>query len=123
MPTIPDDALVVRGGENLPTSFVRGTGVIQTPDGFLDGVSVNAGAGVSLTELTMANSVNGYPGILNGRIGVTTVGAIRAAGGTVEPTPTRNNPYHATLSGLTPVKASELFTPTTPNSNRGRGQP
>jgi len=50
--------------------------------------------------------------------GVTTVGAIRAAGGDVVLSPTRTNKHHATLAGLTPEQASELFRPTVPNPNR-----
>ena len=115
MARLPDDALVVRGGLNLPDNFARGTGVTVEADGRLQGISVNAGVGVATGELTVPDPQSGYPGILNTRVGVTTVGAIRALGGEVESTPTKSNPHHATLSGLTAEQASELFCPTVLN--------
>ena len=51
------------------------------------------------------------------QVGVTTVGTIRAAGGDVVASPTRTNPHHATLSGLTLEQASQLFRPTVKNPN------
>jgi hypothetical protein len=115
---LPDDALVVRGGQNLPANFAQGSGVAVDADGKLQGVSVNSGAGLSLAELTAANPQTGYPGIPHNQVGVTTTGAVRAAGGDVTSSPRRNNPLHATLSGLTPEEASRLFRPTVPNPNR-----
>ncbi len=115
---LPDDALVVRGGQNLPENFANGSGVIVGTDGTLQGVSVNAAPGLSVQELTAADPQTGYPGILNNQVGVTTVGAIRAKGGDVVPSPTRTNKDYATLSGLTPEQASELFRPTVPNPSR-----
>jgi hypothetical protein len=116
--TLSDEALVVRGGQNLPENFVKGSGVRVGANRVLQNVSVNSGANSSVEELTAPNTSTGYPGILNGRIGVTTVGAIRARGGDVIPSPTRTNPNHATLSGLTPEQASDLFLPTVVNPNR-----
>jgi hypothetical protein len=52
--------------------------------------------------------------IPHGQIGVTTVGAVRAAGGDVVRTLGRS-PHHATLIGLSPEEASYLLTPTIPN--------
>jgi hypothetical protein len=52
--------------------------------------------------------------IPHGQVGVTTVGAIRAAGGDVVRTSGRS-PHHATLVGLSPEAASRLLTPTIPN--------
>jgi hypothetical protein len=118
MAPLPDDALVVRGGTNMPESFVRGTGVALDDQGRLQGVSVNAGAGVSLDDLTAADPATGYPGIPHNRVGVTTAGAVRAAGGDVVPTAARRNGRHATLSGLTPDQAAALFQPTALNPNR-----
>lgn len=115
---LPDDALVVRGGQNLPDSFADGSGVTLTEGDRLQGVSVNAAAGLGVEELTAANPATGYPGIPHNQIGVTTVGAIRAAGGDVVPKRTRANPHHATLSGITPDQAGELFRPTRPNPSR-----
>jgi hypothetical protein len=117
MTPLPDEALVVRGGQNLPANFVQGSGVTVDEGERIQGVSVNAAPGVSAQELTAPNPHRGYPGIPHNQVGVTTVGAIRAAGGDVIPSPTRTNPYHATLSGLTPEQASQLFRPTVKNPN------
>src|SRR5438445_10383975 len=105
MPSLPDDALVVRGGQNRPENFANGTGVTVSRDGTLDGVSVNAAAGVTVDDLTASNAHSRYPGILNNQIGVTTVGEIRANGGDVIPSASSSNRYHATLRGLTPDQA------------------
>lgn len=122
MTPLPDEALVVRGGQNLPVHFVQGSDVTVESGGSIQGVSVNAAPGLSVQELIAPNPNTGYPGIPHNQIGVTTVGAIRAAGGDVIPSPTRINPYHATVSGLTPEQASQLFRPTIRNPNtRPRG--
>ncbi len=117
---LPDEALVVRGGQNMPAHFVQGSGVTVEAGGSIQGVSVNAAPGLSVQELTAPNPDTGYPGIPHNQIGVTTVGAIRTVGGDVVPSPTRTNPYHATLSGLTPEQASQLFRPTIKNPNTRR---
>ena len=116
MPPLPDEALVVRGGKNLPENFAQGSGVSLDADGKLQGVSVNAGAGLTLEQLTAANA-KGYQGIPNTKVGQTTVGEVRKLGGHVEPKPRPWNPHHATLSGLTPEQASALFRPTVKNPN------
>ncbi len=103
---IPDEALVVRGGRNRPADIARGTGT--HPSG-VTGVSVESAAGLSVAELAAA--------IPHGQIGVTTVGAVRKAGGDVIRTSGRS-PYHATLTGLTPEQTSRLLTPTMPNPAR-----
>jgi hypothetical protein len=118
MTPLPDDALVVRGGQNLPDSFAQGSGVTVDPGGQIQGVSVNAGVGLSVADLTRPDPASGYPGIPHNQVGVTTVGAIRAAGGDVVLSPTRKNPHHALVSGLTPQQASQLFRPTTKNPSR-----
>src|SRR5260370_5994765 len=110
--------MVVRGGQNLPDNFVKGSGVNVGADGKLQGVSVNCAPGVSLQGLTAPNPRTGYPGILNNQVGVTTVGEVRACGGEVVASPTKANPHHATLSGLTPKQASNLFRPTVKNPGR-----
>jgi hypothetical protein len=56
--------------------------------------------------------------IPNAQVGVSTVGAVRGAGGDVTPSPNPGNPNHATLKGITPEKAQQLFTPTQPNPNK-----
>src|SRR5438132_3112863 len=122
MTPLPDEAFVVRGGQNLPANFAQGSRVPVDVEGKMEGVSVNAAPSVSVQVLTAPNPPTGYPGIPHNQVGVTTVGAIRAAGGDVVPARTRANPYHATLSGLTPEQASQLFRPTVKNPNtRPRG--
>jgi hypothetical protein len=118
MAPLPDDALVVRGGQNLPESFAKGSGVTIDAGGKVQGVSVNAAPGLSVKELTAPDSAIGYPGIPHNQVGVTTVGRIRASGGDVSSSPRKRNPNHATLSGLTPEQASSLFRPTVGNPNR-----
>ena len=118
MTPLPDEALVVRGGQNLPANFAQGSGVTVDTGGSIQGVSVNCAPGLSVQELTAPNPDTGYPGIPHNQVGVTTVAAIRAAGGDVVPSPTRTNPHHATVSGLTPERASQLFRPTTKNPSK-----
>jgi hypothetical protein len=118
MAALPDDALVVRGGQNLPESFAQGSGVTVDATSQVQGVSVNAAPGLTVEELTAPNAQTGYPGIPHNQIGVTTVGRIRAQGGVVDPSPRKINPVHATLSGLTPEQASALFRPTVKNPSR-----
>jgi hypothetical protein len=55
----------------------------------------------------------------HGQIGVTTVAAVRAAGGDVVRTTGRTR-HHATLTGLTPEIASRLFLPTIANPARSQ---
>ena len=108
MDPIPDNAIVVRGGRNLPEDIVRGFGV--HPVGIM-GVSVECGVGLTLEELCVL--------IPHGQIGVTTVAAVRAAGGDVVRT-SGGSPHHATLTGIDAATASRLLTPTTmkPVSNK-----
>lgn len=100
---ISDEAVVVRGGRNRPEDIRRGTG---THPAGVTGVSVECGVGVPLPELASM--------VPHSQVGVTTVGAIRAAGGDVLRTSGRS-PNHATLTGLSPEEASRLLTPTVPN--------
>jgi hypothetical protein len=118
MGPLPDDAVVVRGGQNLPENFANGSGVTVDSGGKVHGVSVNAAPGLSVQELTAPDPQSGYPGIPHNQVGVTTVGKIRALGGDVIPSPRRKNPNHVTLSGLTPEQASSLFRPTVKNPNQ-----
>lgn len=101
---IPNDALVVRGGVCRPESFLTGSGVTLDDAGKLQGVSVQSRAGMTVEKLTIK--------IPNNQVGVTTAGEVRAAGGSVkaDPVVNPNNPNHATLSGLTPEKASAIMT-------------
>jgi hypothetical protein len=72
MQTIPDDALVVRGGKNRPEDIARGTAT--HPCG-VTGVSVESAVGLTVGQLAAA--------IPHGQIGVTTVAEVRRAGGDV----------------------------------------
>ena len=113
MTPLPDEALVVRGGQNLPANFVQGSGV-NGRSGRKDsgGFSQCCPWRIGLARADGTEPAYGVWGIPHNQVGVTTVGAIRAAGGDVALAPTRTNPYHATLSGLTPEQASQLFRPT-----------
>ncbi len=106
--SIPDEALVVRGGRNRPEDILRGTAT--HPSG-VTGVSVESAEGVTVTELAET--------IPHGQVGVTTVGDVRKAGGDVIRTAGRSL-YHATLTGLTPEQASRLLTPPFPHPARRR---
>jgi hypothetical protein len=86
---ISDEAIVVRGGRNRPDDIQRGSGT--HPSG-VTGISVECGVGLSIAELAAT--------IPHGQVGVTTVGAVREAGGDVVRTSGRS-PNHATLTGLT----------------------
>jgi hypothetical protein len=120
MATLPDDALIVRGGLNLPKNFERGSGVSIDKDDILDGVSVISAVGKTVAELVAPNAAIGYPGIRHNQVGVTTAGKVRSAGGDVTPSPTKKNPHHATLNGLTAIQVSELFRPTIDNPSNAK---
>jgi hypothetical protein len=102
----------------MPENCIEGSGTTIDENGMVQGVSVNAASGLSLPELTAPDPQTGYPGIPHNQVGVTTVGKVRALGGDVVPSPRKRNPHHATLSGLTPKQASDLFRPTVRNPNR-----
>jgi hypothetical protein len=103
---IPDGAIVVRGGRNRPEDVRRGIGT--HPSG-VTGISVECGEGASVQELSAL--------IPHGQVGVTTVGAVREAGGDVIRTSGRSR-YHATLTGLAPDEISLLLTPTISNPSK-----
>lgn len=109
-PPLPDEAFVVRGGTNTPELVAKGVGT--HPSG-LTGVSVESAAGTTLEKLS--ESLKRY-----GRVGVTTVGRVRALGGDVIPT-SGHSPNHATLIGLTPEQLSGLLNPTVPNPAHATG--
>jgi len=96
---------LVRGGLNTANRFAEGSGVTSDSQGLLQGVSVNSGS--SIEEAAV--------GIKNGQIGVSTVGAVEDAGGTVEEAGTESNPGHCLIGGLSAETLSGLFTPTIPN--------
>ncbi|MBV7270741.1 RHS repeat domain-containing protein, partial [Winogradskyella luteola] len=99
---LSDDALVVRGGSNTPDRFDGGSGVSsRLSDRMLDGISVNSKTGSTIEELSK--------GIPHKKVGVTTVGAVRKAGGDVISSPTKYNPNHATMSIPNSKTASSLM--------------
>ncbi|MBD0833761.1 pre-toxin TG domain-containing protein, partial [Aestuariibaculum sediminum] len=99
---LSDDVPVVRGGSNTPDRFDGGSGVFsRLSDKSLDGISVNSKANKSIDALSV--------GIPHNKIGVTTVGDVRKAGGDVISSPTKNNPNHATMSIPNSKVASELM--------------
>jgi|ERR1017187_109038 RHS repeat-associated protein len=100
-----DDAKVVRGGTNTPEQIAKGTGT--HPSGHT-GVSVECG-NCSVKELAKPLPHN--------KIGVTTVGDVRKAGGDVIKTSGASS-NHATMTGLSPEKASELLNPVIKNPNK-----
>jgi hypothetical protein len=102
----------VRGGLNSVELLEAGAGVTVDADGMLHGLSVNSAAGESWAELSQ--------GLPNRQIGVSTVGEVRAAGGDVAPAPSRFNPDHCLLNGITAAAAHRLLTPTVPNPSRVR---
>jgi hypothetical protein len=102
---LPDDTILVRAGTSTPERFTHGTGVTTDAKGNLSGVSVGSGTS---TEAAAA-------GYKNGQLGVSTVGDVRAAGGTVTRMPSIDNPGHCLNSGCSAQTLSDLFTPTIPN--------
>lgn len=104
--TLPDDAIVIRGGVCTPESIAKGTGM--HPSGVI-GFSVESTPGKSVAELA-----NGAPHIANNKISTTTVATIRDKGGDVIPTSGRTA-NHATVTGLDPATASSVFDPPIPN--------
>ncbi|MBI2804405.1 MAG: flavoredoxin [Planctomycetes bacterium] len=100
---IPDEAYVVRGGQNRPADLRRKIGT--HPSG-VTGLSVECDVGMTIEELAVF--------VPHGQFGVTTVGEIRAAGGDVIRT-TGKSPHHATLVGLSADEASRLLNPTQAN--------
>jgi len=100
-----NDATVVRGGMNQLKDVRIGYGA--HPEGPV-GVSVECG-NCSVEELSKD--------IPNNKIGVTTVGEVRASGGDVIKT-TGRSPNHATLTGLSPEEISDIFQPPVKNPNK-----
>ncbi|MEM6274502.1 MAG: hypothetical protein AAF735_04600 [Myxococcota bacterium] len=107
-PKVPDSAVVCRGGSCTAERFAKGSGVTVDKSGKLQGVSVNQGA-------TLKDAAQGIP---HKKVGVTTAGDVRAAGGDVVSSPATGNPRHCTMCGVTPQKAEQLFTPTVRNPNK-----
>ena len=112
MPMLPDAAFVVRGGLNLIELLEAGSGVTVDGMGNMYGLSVNSAADKTIIELSTS--------IPNRQLGVTTVGAVRAAGGEVKPDPNRHNPFHCLVNGLSAIVMHGLFNPSIVNPSRVR---
>lgn len=106
MARISDEAIVVRGGRNRAEDIRHGIGT--HPSG-VTGLSVECGEEVFVQELSAS--------IPHGQVGVTTVGAVREAGGDVIRTSGRSQ-YYATLTGLVPDEITLLLTPTISNPSK-----
>ena len=100
---LPDDALVVRGGLNTPDQIAE---KMDTHPSGVIGVSAESAPGLTVEQLA-AN-------LPHGRVGVTTVGKVREAGGDVIPTRGRS-PNHATVTNIGAEELSRLLNPTIPN--------
>lgn len=105
--TPSSSSLVCRGGTCMAENFANGSGVTQSADGMLNGVSVQSNNTGTVETLSLP--------FKNGQVGVTTVGDIQAAGGKIVYDGTPNNPSHATINGLTAEQLQKLFTPTIKN--------
>jgi hypothetical protein len=106
-----DGDKVYRGGQCGAGNFTAGSGVTTDASGKLSNVSVYVAPGQ--TDAVAAAVIK------NGKIGVSTIGKIKAAGGTVVASPNATSQYHATLSGITAATAESLFaTSLIPNPNK-----
>jgi hypothetical protein len=92
---------VVRGGKNTVESWIRGSeGGLH--DGKVLDVSVQAYEGASVKELaSKLQTKNGKP---YGTTSSSVVFLVVGVGGSIEPDPIENNPYHALVSGITPER-------------------
>jgi hypothetical protein len=100
----------VRGGTNTADRFAGASGAVRAANGTMSGVSVNSAPNKTAAELSAT--------VPHPQIGVTTVGNIRAQGGDVVSAPTKSNPDHCSMCGLTPQQAESLFTPTIRNPHK-----
>lgn len=101
---LPDSTIVCRGGSCTADSFRNGTGVTSDATEKLSGISTGIGDSV-----TAASKNIPHP-----KVGVSTVGDIRKAGGQV----VNDKGNHADVSGITAQQASELFKNVVKNPNR-----
>ena len=99
----PATQFVVRGGTCLACQFAGGSGVYTDATGNLQNISVQTFPATSIQQLSQRQWVP------NNQIGVTTVQKLLGQGAAVIPTPTPNNPYHATLGGITAQQAQQSF--------------
>jgi RHS repeat-associated protein len=108
---VPPNTIVCRGGECTAQHFAPGrSGVTPGPGGTVNGVSTQSRPGATRADLPELAQP-----FLNNQVGVTTVDAVRGAGGRATFDGTRPNPNHTTIDGLTPQQLESLFNPTVPN--------
>jgi RHS repeat-associated protein len=103
---LSDDALVCRGGSCGVDSIIRGSdefkkGQNVNPDTVVSGISVN----VSKTKTEI---VKNLPGDYK-KAGFSNLKKIENIGGKVVPAPTKNNPFHSVINGLTPKQINQVF--------------
>jgi len=113
--SLPDDALVCRGGNCGVGSFQANakTYIENDNDAIVNGVSVNSAQGKTVEELSAT--------LPQKNVGVVTAKDIREAGGDVVPMPTQNNPDHAQIVGLTNNQLGQVFeNKVTLNPSRGK---
>lgn len=101
---VSDATIVCRGGGCTKAAFEAGKGVTKDAAGKLDGISTGIGQ-------TVKEAASNIP---HPKVGVTTVGDIKAAGGKV----VNDRGNHANVSGVTAEKAAELFKTVVKNPNK-----
>jgi RHS repeat-associated protein len=105
---LQNNAVVVRGGIATEEAIISSSAKVH-PSG-IRGFSVESANGLTAEELSRARTVP------NGKMNVTTVGDIRAAGGQATPT-SGGSPNHATVSGLNPAQAVKVLGSPVTNPN------
>jgi hypothetical protein len=101
---LPSSTVVCRGGACKAGSFTNGSGVTTDAAGKLSGVSTGIGDSVAAASKNVPHN----------KVGVTTVGDIRAAGGKV----VNDRGNHANVSGITAEQAADLFKNVVKNPNK-----
>ena len=94
---------VIRGGLASPQNLIAGSTLV--PGTNLSGFSVTSALGMSVNQLAMAAN---YP---NNQISYTTTAALGGVGVPVVPSPSTNNPLHATAVvpvPLDPTRAAQI---------------
>ena len=87
----------------MASQFENGAESIDE-DGKLYGVSTSSNIAREGDEDVLGNTV------FNNQIGVSTTDLITEAGGSCTSTPTKRNPWHSDLDGLTKDQAASVFT-------------
>lgn len=101
---LPNSTVVCRGGACKAGSFTNGSGVTTDAAGKLSGVSTGIGDSVAAASKNIPHD----------KVGVTTVGNIRAAGNKV----VNDRGNHANVSRITAEQAADLFKNVVKNPNK-----